>query len=283
MIDGELGEFLRSRREAVRPEEVGLPAGSRRMTPGLRRAELATLAGISVEYLIRLEQGRDTRPSVQVLSAIAQALRLSEEDREHLQQLATVSLGTDLCEHARPATARTVRPAAQAVLDALHPTPAVIVNHLTDLLAWNTAYDALARSSGLLDTTSPNLLRYVLTDPRARATYPDWATVADEHVAYLHAFRRGDPAATELAETLAADVGDAFTSRWDKRPLSNGRTGLHAITHPDVGALRLSYEGLELGDRNYQRLIAYLPADAATAARLDQLVGRHPGALRLAT
>lgn len=283
MIDGELGEFLRSRREAVRPEDVGLPVGPRRQTPGLRRAELATLAGVSVEYLIRLEQGRDTRPSMQVLAALAQALRLSDADRDHLQQLAAVSLGTDLCAHARPAAAHTVRPAAQAVLDALDPTPAVIVNHLTDLLAWNTAYDALTRATGLLETGTPNLLRYVLTDPRARDTFPDWSTVADEQVSYLHAFRRGDPAATDLADELSAAAGAAFTVRWQRRPLTGGSTGLHTLTHPDVGLLRLTYEGLELCDHAYQRLIVYLPADAATAARLDELVGRRPGALRPAT
>lgn len=282
MIDGELGQFLRSRREAVQPADVGLPLGGRRQTPGLRRSELATLAGVSVEYLIRLEQGRDTHPSMQVLAAIAQALRLTDTDRDHLHQLATVSAGTELCAHTRPAPARTVRPAAQRVLDALDPTPAVIVNHLADLLAWNTGYNALARPTGILDSENPNLLRYVLTDSRARQVFPDWDTVADEQVAYLHAYRRGDPAATTLAEQLAAAAGDAFTARWQRRPLTAGRTGLHALTHPTVGSLMLNYETLELSDHDYQRILLYLPADAATASRLDDLIGRRPGQLRLA-
>jgi transcriptional regulator with XRE-family HTH domain len=108
-MDGELGAFLRSRREAVNPADVGLPVGPRRRTPGLRRAELATLAGVSIDYLIRLEQGRDTHPSAQVLAALGEALRLGEDDLEHLRVLAVISHGTDLCPAAR-AAARTVRP-----------------------------------------------------------------------------------------------------------------------------------------------------------------------------
>ena len=154
------------------------------------------MAGISVEYLVRLEQGRDTRPSTQVLAALAQALRLNEADRDHLQQLATISQGTDLCARGRPTAARIVRPAVRALLDRLEPTPAFVMNQLVDLLAWNDAYDRLSRPLGLLDAPdgqTPNLLWFTLTDVRARQAYPDWSDVVDEQVAYLHAFRRGDP------------------------------------------------------------------------------------------
>lgn len=282
-MPNELGDFLRSRREAVRPADVGLPTGSRRQTPGLRRAELATLAGINVEYLIRLEQGRDTRPSTQVLAALAQALRLTTADRDQLQQLATISQGTELCGHARQVAARTVPPTVQAVLDRLDPAPAVIVNHLTDLLAWNDGYDRLTRPLGLLDQPATNLLHFLLTDPRARDAYPDWSTALDEQVAYLHGHRRGDPGVDVLADTLAAVGGEEFTSRWRQRPLITGRTGVHALSHPDVGPLRLSFEALDLGDRDYQRLLVYLPADAASSTALDQLAGRRPGGLRPVT
>jgi len=244
---------------------------------------LATLAGISVEYLIRLEQGRDTRPSTQVLAALAQALRLTAADRDHLQQLATISQGTELCAHARQTAARTVRPTVHAVLDRLDPAPAVVVNHLTDVLAWNDAYDRFTRPLGLLDRTPPNLTHFLLTDPRARDAYLDWSAVLDEQVAFLHAYRRGDPAVDALAEVLAAAGGEEFTNRWAQRLLSPGRTGIHDVTHPDVGPLRLRLEGLELADRDYQRMIVYLPADAASSAGLDRLVGRQPGGLRSIT
>ena len=278
-MPNELGEFLRTRREAVQPADVGMPAGSRRQTPGLRRSELATLAGISVEYLIRLEQGRDTRPSVQVLAAVAQALRLSTADRDHLQQLATISQGTDLCAHARQAAARTVRPTVQAILDQLHPAPAAVVNHMTDLLAWNDAYERLSGPLGLLDQAPPNLLRFLLTDPRANDAYPDWSSVVDDQVAYLHSNRRGDPGVDALAADLALGAGEEFTRRWKQKPLASGRTGVHDLTHPDVGPLRLTFESLDLGEHDYQRLVVYLPADPATSAALDRLVGRSPRAL----
>ncbi|MGQ0572643.1 MAG: helix-turn-helix transcriptional regulator [Pseudonocardia sp.] len=280
-MDGELGAFLRSRREAVRPADVGLPDGPRRRTPGLRRSELATLAGVSVDYLIRLEQGRDTRPSVQVLAALAEALRLTDADVDYLHQLAVVSGGTELmCPHSRPLPARAVRPTLRAVLDQLDPAPAYVLNHLTDLLAWNDGYDRLARPLGVLDTEHPNLLWFTLADERARTTYPDWDDVADDQVAYLYQLRRGDPEADTFATRLARTIGPAFTERWQRRPLQARRTGVTAIAHPQVGTLRLTLETLEPPDRDYQRLVIHLPADAATAAGLDRLAGRRPGALR---
>src|SRR3989337_1084905 len=193
MIEGELGTFLRSRREAITPAEVGLPVGPRRRTPGLRRAELATLAGVSVDYLIRLEQGRDVNPSTQVLVALADALRLSAADVDHLHGLA-LSSRVQVCAHLTPVVARTVRPAVSAVLDQLEPAPAFVSNQLTDLLAWTEGYERLVRPLGLLDDAEPNLLRFTLVDERARAVYQDWEDVADQQGSYLHQVRRGDPA-----------------------------------------------------------------------------------------
>ncbi|WP_262851829.1 helix-turn-helix transcriptional regulator [Mumia quercus] len=286
-MTNELGDFLRARREAVKPDDVGLPSGGRRQTPGLRRSELATLAGISVEYLTRLEQGRDARPSTQVLGALAQALRLTAADRDHLQQLATISQGTELCAHARQRAAQTVRPTVRAILDQLHPAPAVVVNHLTDLLAWNDAYDRLARPLGLLDLgrghETPNVLNFLVGDPRARDAYPDWSAVLDEQIAFLHTNRRGDPAVDALAEHLTVTGGETFAARWRLRPLTSGQTGLHSIDHPAVGPLRLTFESLDLADRDPQRLITYLPADSAASAALDRLVGRQPRNLRSTT
>lgn len=279
MIDGELGSFLRSRREAITPAAVGLPAGPRRRTPGLRRAELATLAGVSVDYLIRLEQGRDIHPSAQVLAALADALRLSDDDRDHLRELAMISNGPELCPAAR-ATARTVRATVLALLNQLEPMPAVVINHLGDLLAWTDGYDRLARPLGILDGDEPNLARYVFTDDRARAAYPDWDSIADEQVANLHALRRGDLQVQALTATLADAAGDEFTNRWERRPVGAQRTGVKQMCHPEVGMLRLAFETLQLPDADDQRLVAYLPADGATSTALDRLAGRQPGALR---
>lgn len=280
MIDGELGSFLRNRREAVTPAEVGLPTGPRRRTPGLRRSELATLAGVSVDYLVRLEQGRDTHPSVQVLGALAQALLLSAEDVDHLQTLAMISNGTELCPQPQP-TARTVRPTVHAMLEQLEPAPAVVLNHLADLLAWTEGYDRLARPVGILDGDEPNLLRFTFTDERARAAYPDWEDIADEQVANLGTeLCRPEDDARTFAARLARTAGTDFTTRWERRPVARKRTGVKALAHPEVGLLRLAFETLELPDPDRQLLVIYLPADAATAAGLDRLADHKPGGLR---
>ena len=276
----ELGAFLRSRREAVTPAEVGLPPGGRRRTPGLRRAELATIAGISVDYLIRIEQGRDRHPSAQVVMALADALGLGDEDRRHLKILAGASSNPELCP-SRPAAARTVRPSVQAVLDRLEPTPAVVLNHLTDVLAWTNGYERIAGPIGLLDGEQPNLLRYTFTSPAARAALPAWARVADDQVADLRGtLRFGETEAIELVNELLEHGGPEFVRRWEARPVRTKGTGEKQLRHPDVGDLHLAFETLTLPDADDQRLVVYLPADEATAAKLDDLAGRRPGALR---
>jgi transcriptional regulator with XRE-family HTH domain len=277
--DNELGTFLRARREAITPAAVGLPAGARRRTPGLRRAELATLAGISVEYLTRLEQGRDRHPSAQVLGALADALRFSADDRAHLRHLAKAS-GGHICPAPEP-PARSVRPTVQALLDQLEPAPAFVVNRLGDVLAFTTGYERLAGPIGLLDTSPPNLIRFTFTDARARLAYPDWDSVADEQVARLRTeFRRADPHIVLLADELSILAGAPFTERLNAPAIQPKPTGVEHLAHPKVGLLRLSYESLQLPDPDEQRLVVLFPADSATSAALDQLTGRQPGALR---
>jgi transcriptional regulator with XRE-family HTH domain len=280
MVEGELGAFLRSKREATSPESVGLVAGPRRRTPGLRRAELATLAGVSVDYLIRIEQGRDTNPSAQVLAALASALRLGEDDVAHLRMLSVAGHSGELCPSVQP-TAQTIRPTVQALLDQLEPAPAVVVNHLSDQLAWTSGYDRLARPLGMLDGERPNLVTHVFTDERARTAYPDWEDVATDMAAALHAeqWYPEDDSRT-LAAHLAEIAGERFTAIWDRAPVTARRTGVRAVAHPDVGVLRLTYEILDLPDAERQRLVVHLPADEATATGLDRLAGRTPGRLR---
>lgn len=279
-MDGELGAFLRSRREALTPAAVGLPEGPRRRTPGLRRAELATLAGISVDYLIRLEQGRDTHPSTQVLAALAEALRLSDDELDHLRTLAVLSHGTELCPQAR-AAARAVRPTVRTMLEKLEPGPAFVINHMCDLLAWTEGYDRLARPLGILDGDEPNLLWFTFADERARAAFPDWDDVADEQVANLRAeLRQPGGDVHVFADRLAGTVGVEFSDRWERAAVARKRTGVKQLAHPQVGLLRVAFETLELPDPDRQRLVVYLPADSTTSARLDRLAGRRPGGLR---
>lgn len=266
----ELGEYLRGRREAITPAEVGLPDGPRRRTPGLRRAELATLAGVSVEYLTRLEQGRDRHPSPQVLGALADALRLDTDQRLHLHLLAKPEGGLVCAGRTTPTS--TVRPTVRALLSRLEPAPAYVVNRLGDLVAYTEGYRRLAGPVGLLDGDPPSLHRFLFTDPRARTAYPDWERRADEAAAALRfEARGGDEHTRELVDWLSVAAGAPFIQRLARPPALARSTGVDRLVHPDAGELRLAYETLDLPAADYQRLVVYLPADEATEAALDTI------------
>ncbi|WP_090931365.1 helix-turn-helix domain-containing protein [Nonomuraea jiangxiensis] len=281
MTDNELGAFLRARREALKPSDVGLPDGPRRRTPGLRRSEVATVAGVSVEYLTRLEQGRDRNPSTQVLATLAGALRMTPQERVHLRYLAKVAGGGHLlCPGPDQAPARTVRPAVHALLDRLEPAPAAVLNRLGDVLAHTTGFERLFGPLGLLDGERPNMFRFVFADARSRAAFPEWDQVADEYAATLRLEAAADDDyATELLAELSFAAGESFGARLSGPPCPPRLAPVERLTHPRAGELRLELEPLHLSDQE-QRLIVYLPADAATAAALDLLTGRRPGALR---
>ncbi|WP_432839416.1 helix-turn-helix domain-containing protein [Dactylosporangium sp. CA-092794] len=256
----ELGLFLRTRRAAVAPGAVGLPAGPRRRTPGLRRAELAALSGVSVEYVTRLEQGRDRRPSAQVLSALADALGLSVAERVHLHRLAKGAEPGFTCRGPnQPPSA--VRPTVRALLDRLEPSPAAVLGRTGDVLARTAGYEHLFGPLGLLDGPRPNLTRYVFGDPRARSAFPDWDRVADEQVAVLKQGPfRGDPRVAAIADELTLVAGDAFTARVAAVSGPPSGTGVLRLVHPRAGDLRLSYETLDLPAGDDQRLIFYAAA-----------------------
>lgn len=280
MSDNELGAFLRSRRDAITPAEVGLPDGPRRRAPGLRRAELAILAGVSVDYLTRLEQGRDRHPSAQVLAALAEALQLSAAERVLLRNLAKTTSGDFYCPAIESPPASAVRPTVRALLNRLEPAPAVLVNRLGDVLAWTTGYELLAEPLGLLGGDAPNLVRYHFTDPRARATYPDWHVVADALVANLKLDSGPDDQhLAALADELTVLAGGAFTARWTAPSTAGVRAGVERIVHPEAGELRLAFETLDLSDGDHQRILVYLPGDEPTSGALDRLTGLRPGSL----
>ena len=175
----DLGGFLRARREALQPSDVGLRDSGRRRTPGLRREEVAALAGVSIDYLVRLEQGRDTKPSAAVLSALSDALHLTEEEHRHLAVLATIAAGPEMCPRTFAAAERDVPDTVLAIVSALAPTPAFVLAPWGDVLAANEPWEALAAPLGLLEPEQPNLARYTFLDPRAHATYPDWSAVSE--------------------------------------------------------------------------------------------------------
>jgi transcriptional regulator with XRE-family HTH domain len=273
-----LGDFLRARRDATRPVGVGLPAGGRRRVPGLRRSELAGLAGISVEYLVRIEQGRDRNPSVSVINALADALGLDATERWHLRNLA--KLGSTSCVAVLAEPRLEVRPTVRLLLDQLDPEIALVTNRLGDVLAYTSGFDRLTRPSGLLDLPRPNLVRFVFTDDRSRDVFPEWERVADELAFDLWLGPSVESSARLVAE-LAATAGHDFTDRFHRHELPTG--GVQRWCHPTVGQLRFEREVLELPPTEAQQLVVLLPADDATADRLDQLRRKPVAGLRVAT
>jgi transcriptional regulator with XRE-family HTH domain len=264
----QLADFLRRRREAIRPAEVGIADGPRRRTAGLRREEVAMLAGMSVDYVVRLEQGRSSQPSVQLLGALARALRLSDDERAHLFHLAG---------H-RPPTADAVAQQARAglvrMLDLLGDTPAMVVSDLSQVLAQNRA--------GLLLTGDPAGLtgdqRYAIfrwfTDPATRAQRPpeEHEHHARQVVADLRAVagrRSGDPVVTGLVDRLRAASAD-FGRLWAEHEVAVRRADRKTILHPRVGRMVMDCENLVTPDQR-QELVVLTPADDETRERLSLL------------
>ncbi|GAA5043290.1 transcriptional regulator with XRE-family HTH domain [Thermocatellispora tengchongensis] len=272
-----LGDFVRAKRDSIQPESFGLPVRGRRRSPGLRRSDLATRAGISVEYLTRIEQGRDRNPSPAVVNALADALSLDAAEREHLRYLAKITGGA--CPGVRRAAppSRHVRPTVLATLRLLEPAVAFVTNRLGDVLAHTSGFELMMRGSGLLETQEPNLTRYVFTDPRARTFFADWDQVADEQ-----AFDLWLGPSVESSEwfksQLAPLAGQEFTRRLD-RHLPPPQVPLR-LNHPMGYELRWQRERLELPRTDAQELVVLLPADEATEQAMERLRRRPGGALR---
>jgi transcriptional regulator with XRE-family HTH domain len=273
-----LGEFIRAKRDRTRPEDLGIPVQKRRRAPGLRRTELAARAGISVEYLTRIEQGRDRHPSGSVVNAIADALSLDPTERRHLAYLVKISGGACAGSHHREPPRRQVRPEVLQVLQLLEPAAAIATNRLGDILACTVGFRAVMAATGLLETEPANLTRYVFTDPRARDTFPDWDHVADEQAFSLWL----GPSVTSyewFTAELAPIAGPEFTKRLGQH-LPPSRHQLR-MRHPAAEhELRWNRETLELPAPDEQQLVIYLPADPHTAHVLDQLQNENQPRLR---
>jgi transcriptional regulator with XRE-family HTH domain len=275
-----LGDFIRAKRDTLRPESVGLPERDRARAPGLRRSDLATRSGISVEYLTRIEQGRDRNPSGSVLNALADGLSLDAAERAHLRYLAKITGGA-CAGHRQPVPPpRDVRPAALETLRLLEPGVALITNRVGDVLAYTTGFELLLRGVGLLESDDPNLTRYTFTDPRARSLFLDWDQVADEQAFDLWLGPSAENSEWFRA-ALAPVAGPEFTRRIG-RHIPPPRVALR-LQHPIAGELRWERESLELRHTDAQQIVVFLPADESTARAMERLRGRPHGALRAVT
>ncbi|MBV9844811.1 MAG: helix-turn-helix domain-containing protein [Kutzneria sp.] len=282
---GQLGEFLRARRQRLGPGDVGLPPGTGlRRTPGLRREELATLAGVSVDYYVRLEQGRETNPSGAVLDMLATALRLGDEERDHLRSLAdNAGRGG---RAAGGAVDRTVRPGVRLLLDNLRPWPAYLLSRTSDVLAANP--EALALFAGITDwpESNRNTIRYVFEHPMAPALFgAAWEHAAATSVANLRTVVVSDPDAADLGELVAELTASSaeFAELWRRHDVRARRGEDKTFHHPVAGDMTLSFEVLRLPEAG-KRITVYqaIPgtADHAALMTLSASVARGTGRAR---
>ncbi|MEZ3179043.1 helix-turn-helix transcriptional regulator [Streptomyces pimonensis] len=279
-----LGEFLRARRARLSPDDLGLPRyGDRRRVPGLRREEVALLAGVSAGYYTRLEQGQPVNASAEVLDAIATALRLTRAEREHLHVLSTTGHRTwpetPCTEHASGDL--------RMLLTTLDHVPALVVGRRNDVLAWNGAGHALL--AGHLDPASPddpgarpNLSRLVFLDAPTRALYRDWPAKARAVVGHLRNLTARNPEDACLA-ALLGELGDhstEFAALWDEHPVDPCGRDVHTLAHPVVGDLTVTQQAFQVAQEPHQFLVTLTaepgsPSAAALTA-LRQVCGAVP-------
>jgi transcriptional regulator with XRE-family HTH domain len=262
-----LADFLRSRRERISPEQVGLPPGGRRRTPGLRREEVAQLAGVGVTWYTWLEQGRDIHASEQVLGAIAGTLLLDPYERAHLFTLA----GAPEPTVAKECTA--VPAAVQLMLRQLEPLPASVVNARMDFLAYNRSYDRMVGGLDRLPFEDRNSLYLAFTNREWRSRLVDWDCTAPRMVAQFRAAMAqhvAEPSWKSLVKRLR-DESPEFAAMWRQHEVRAPENQTKRLRHEEVGLLRLDYTQLWLGRHSELRLTTYTPADEETRVRLEAL------------
>ncbi|WP_155056161.1 helix-turn-helix domain-containing protein [Streptomyces blattellae] len=267
----ELSEFLRTRRARLKPEDVGLPHfGRHRRVPGLRREELAQLAGVSVAYYTRLEQGNGRNVSAEVLDAIARALRLTDAEHAHLTHLAKPK------QHKKKQVARTeqVRPALGQLLDSIDGVPAYVTGRRSDILAWNRMAAAVFGDWSELPVQERNWARLVFLRPEYRDLFVDWDQKASDMVAYLRmdaGCHPDDPRLSALVGELSVK-SEEFRRLWATHDVKEKGYGVKRLRHPLVGELTLNFESFRLADGTEQSLLTYYAEPGSPSAEALRLL-----------
>jgi transcriptional regulator with XRE-family HTH domain len=266
----ELADFLRRRRESITPDEVGLPNGGRRRTPGLRREEVATLAGVGSTWYTWLEQGRDVRASLDVLEALARALRLTPAERTHL-----ILLGRgEEAPPCKPPTER-VSPTLRRVIENLGANPAMVLGRRWDYLAWNSAASAVFGDLGKLPRAARNHLWLTFMDPARRVMFSDWERGSRLAVAKFRADSArhlGDPSFEELISALRKSSPE-FCNAWKRHEVARAGEGRKELHHPVAGLLVFEHAVFHPAEAPEQRLTLYSPLpEHDTPAKLGRLI-----------
>ncbi|WP_404287937.1 helix-turn-helix transcriptional regulator [Glutamicibacter arilaitensis] len=270
----EVREFLSSRRDKLTPEQVGLPTGNNRRVKGLRRNEVATLAGVSIEYYTRIERGAISGVSPEILDALAKALRLDDAERAHLFDLAQAASPV-----ARPARRRNPKTwlahqSLQWVLDAVTAGPAFVRNGRMDILAVNPLARAFYKDVYDMPGQPPNIAKYTFLDPRAHDFYPDWELFAEVTVAILRTEASRDPHNKELHDLIGelSTRSDDFRRRWSAHNVRHHGAGSKTFNHPVVGEITLAYEGLEMAAEPGLTLTVYAAEPGSSSEQALRLL-----------
>ncbi|MFE7775194.1 helix-turn-helix transcriptional regulator [Streptomyces sp. NPDC057445] len=266
MTDNHLGEFLRARRAALRPHDVGMASYGVRRVTGLRREEVAVLAGVNADYYTRLEQGRERHPSPQVLDALGRALRLGLDAHAHLHQLAGTAPNNQFAH-----TTDRVSPALRQLMDGYPGAPAFVINRTLDVLAANALAEALHSPFEQAD----NLARMTFLDPAGRQFYTRWNFTAQATVGHLRqaaGLAPDNPRLRELVRTLTEHSAD-FTRLWNTHAVRGKTQDAKHFLHRDVGPLTLTYQAFDVRDAPGQQLITYQAESGSPSAQALNLLG----------
>ncbi|MCL7496401.1 helix-turn-helix transcriptional regulator [Streptomyces sp. MCA2] len=267
----ELAAFLRARRERLDPHDFALPSRQQaRRTPGLRREEVAELAGVSIDYIVRLEQGRGLRPSANVVEALARALRLAPDERAYLFNLAQQRpRNAD-----KPAT--TAAPQLARLVTDLSPLPAMLMNHRYDILAWNGEMARLLLDFDTLPPSQRNAMWLCLMHPEIREFYVDRERVVREGIAHLRAAWAAHPEDRALSDLIAefAARDEDFARWWAERDIKVNGRGRKVLRHPEAGVIAVHFEVLMPLQDPDQRLVIYRAADEESQSAWDRLCAR---------
>ncbi|OHT85369.1 transcriptional regulator [Mycobacteroides saopaulense] len=268
----EIKEFLATRRARITPQRAGIPDyGSTRRVPGLRREEVALLAGVSVDYYTRMERGNISGVSDSVLNAVSRVLQLDEAEHAHLFDLARAAQTT---RRTQKPTARKIRPSVQHVLDALVGAPAWVSNDRLDILATNQLGEALYRDAAADPERPINIARFLFLNPRSRDFFVDWNQQADNAVAILRTAAGRDPYDEKLSHLVGqlSTRSDDFRTRWGSHDVRFHHTGSKALHHRAVGRLDLTFNALELAaDPGLTLYVMTDEPNSTTAERLTLL------------
>jgi len=242
-----LGTYLKARRDRVSPQQVGLSEGiGLRRTPGLRREELAGLAGISNDYYIRLERGKERRPSPAVVESLARALQLDDAERDHLRELAHQADRVDLVDNV--AVRADVPVGVVRILEALRPLPAFVTNRIGDFTAWNPSGLRLLAGLAEWPAAERNAVRYGFLHPAARALYVDWEAQVTGLVSGLRRLASTEPEAADVAALVAEllEASPDFRRLWERYDIAPYDTGMQTLHHPEAGELTIDYQVLRV-------------------------------------